>query len=156
MNAPWNRTFAYLFGGGLVLTWLEPTDGAFRVLAIGGLIVAMAYLDGFLGHGASAPGDGRVVSLKAYRARRKARAENGTASRGRRILRPVFSSAYHRDVETLLQVLRAEGMNPMMVTQNRSGSKNAHFYLVMLPEGEVERAKPLIALYGADSAKKPS
>ena len=155
MNAPWSRIFAYPVGGGLFLTWFEPPDGALRFFLIGGMIIAFGYLDGILTRRAASSNGGRVVSLRAFRARQKKRSGSAGA-RERRILRPVFSSAYHGEVETLLQLLRAEGMSPMMVTQNRKETRDSPFYMVMLPESEIERARPLINRYAAETAKRPS
>ena len=155
MNSPWSRICAYLVGGGLFLTWVEPPYGAFRLALIGVLIVAFGYLDGFLNR-RSVPSDaGRVVSMQAFRAGRK-KGTGNAGNRERRMLRPVFSSAYHGEVETLLRMLRAEGLRPMMVTQNRKESPDSPFYMVMLPDDELERALPLINRYEAEAAKRPS
>lgn len=156
MNAPGNRITAYLLGGGLLLTWLNPPEGLVGYLIVGALIIAFAYLDALLAGRSGRAGGDKVVSLKAFKARQKTRAEGGTGGRERRVLRPVYSSTFRGDVESLLQVLRAEGMNPMMVTQNRGGAKNSPFYMVMLPEKDVARAKPLIDLYTMPSARRPS
>jgi hypothetical protein len=156
MNAPWNRIFFYLLGGGLLLTWLAPPEGLFRLLFIAGLILAFAYLDALLSRRASSSTGGKVVSLGAFKAKQKSRTEGSGIGRERRGLRPVYSSVFRSDVESLLEVLRAEGMNPMMVTQNRGGAKNLPFYMVMLQEKDAAQAKPIIDLYAIPSAKKPS
>jgi hypothetical protein len=105
---------------------------------------------------ASSSTGGKVVSLGAFKAKQKSRTEGSGVGRERRGLRPVYSSVFRSDVESLLEVLRAEGMNPMMVTQNRGGAKNLPFYMVMLQEKDAAQAKPIIDLYAIPSAKKPS
>ena len=94
--------------------------------------------------------------MGAFRAQNQAGKGFVASVRERKVLRPAYSSAYYSDVDALLEILRAEGMNPMMVTQNRSGSRSSSLYMIMLSEKELRRAKHLIDLYVVQSAKTPS
>ncbi len=157
MNAPLQRIGLYLVGGGLLLTWLQPPDGVVGTLLIIAIIVVFAYVDAMLlRRAASSTGHPKVISMGAFRARQNSRSSTGAGTRERRVLRPVYNSAYHSDVDSLLRILRAEGLNPMMVTHNRSGARNGPLYMIMLPEKEIRRAKPIIDMYVVQSAKTPS
>ncbi len=139
------------------MTWLEPSEGIFRHLVVLALIVAFAYLEAQIAKRRRVPTDDpKVVSFKAFRARQKRRSEIGPSGRDRRVFRPVYTSGSLSDADGLLQIMRAEGLNPMMVTQSRGGGGNAASYVVMLPDGEVAKAKPIIDLHGVRSARKPS
>lgn len=121
------------------------------------LILCFAYLEVYLSRRhRRTSNDPKVVSMGAYRAKNQGGESFAGGSRERKVLRPAYSSAYHSDVDALLQILRGEGMNPMMVTQGRSGSQSSPVYMIMLSERELRRAKPLIDLYVVQSAKSPS
>lgn len=157
MNASFQRIALYLTGGGLLLVWLDPPAGIMQYILIAGLILAFAYLDSFIARRSRVAGNNpKVISMGAFRARQKHRAGTAAAGRERRVLRPAYSSAYHSEVDALLQILRSDGLNPMMVTQNRSGAMASPVYMIMLPEKELRQAKPLIDLYVVQSAKAPS
>lgn len=143
--------------GGLLLTWIDPPAGLMGYVLIVGMILCFAYLEIYLSRRhRRGSNDPKVVSMSAYRAKNQ-RGEGFTGgSRERKMLRPAYSSAYYSDVDALLQILRDEGMNPMMVTQGRSGSQSSPEYMIMLSEKELRRAKPLIDLYVVQSAKSPS
>lgn len=155
-SAPFGRIVAYLLGGGLFLTWLDPSEGVFKYLVVLALIVAFAYLEAQIARRRpAAEDDGRVVSFKTFRARQKRRGEIGAGGRERRVFRPVYTSASLADADGLLRILRAEGLNPMMVTQSRGGG-NAASYVVMLSDGELAKGKPIVDLHSARPARKPS
>ena len=157
MGASLHRIGIYVVGGGLALTWLEPPEGIIRHLLVIGLILAMAYLDSFLlQQNKAQPGDPKVVSLRAFRAKRQNRPGGGGSGRERCVLRPVYNSSFYSDVDALLRILRTEGLHPLMVTHSRGGAKSTPLYMIMLPDKDVGRAKPLIDMYLVQSAKTPS
>ena len=71
-------------------------------------------------------------------------------------MQAVYSSAYQQDVEELLALLRAEGLNPMMISHGVSRGRTESVYEVRLPPGEVAIARPLIQFFQVKSAKTPS
>ena len=157
MSASFHKISLYLVSGGLLLTWIDPPAGITGYVLIVGLILGFAYLDIFLSRRSSGKSnDPKVVSMGEFRARQHQGGGFTGGNRERRVLIPAYSSAYLSDVDALMQILRSEGMNPMMVTQNRSGSKSAPHYMIMLPEKEHRQAKPLIDLYLVQTAKTPS
>ncbi|MCZ6472868.1 MAG: hypothetical protein O7A08_11985 [SAR324 cluster bacterium] len=157
MNRSYHRIGLYLAGGGLLLTWLQLPEGVLGVLTIIAMIVVFAYVDTLLRrHPAPPINHPKVVSMGAFRARQSSRSAGAMGPRERKVLRPVYNSIYYGDVDSLLQILRAEGLNPMMVTNNSSGAKNGPLYMIMLPDREIRRAKPLIDVYVVQTAKTPS
>lgn len=156
MSASFHKICVYLICGGLLLTWIDPPAGFTGYVLIVGMILAFAYLDIYFSRRyRQTSNDPKIVSMGAYRAKHS-RGGGMPAGRERQVLRPAYSTAYHSDVDALLQILRSEGMNPMMVTQNRGGARSSPLFIVMLPERELRRAKPLIDLYVIQSAKAPS
>lgn len=155
----WLRIAIYIGGGGLIITWIDPPSGLLQYALVGLLIVGAAYLDAWLFRpsGAASAGKGKnVISLAALRQSRNRRQAGGGMGRERRVLQTVFSSGYQNEVDELLGLLRAEGLNPMMVSQSTRREGNGHVYQVRLPEKEVPRAKPLIQFFLLKSAKSPS
>lgn len=157
MSAPFHKIGMYLICGGLLLTWIDPPAGFTGYVLIVGLILCFAYLDILLAKRNRQTGnDPKVVSMGAFRAQNQRSSGPSPGGRERRVLRPAYTSAYYAEVDALLQILRGEGLNPMMVTQNRSGSRSSPIYMIMLSEKELRRAKPMIDLYVMQSAKTPS
>jgi len=152
----WIRIFIYLGGGGLVLHWVEPSPGIGLHLLILALVVGFAYLDRWLFRVGSAPVDqGNVVSLNAVRQSRNQRTSQGGATRGRRIFQTVYTGGLYKEVDTLLTLLRAEVLNPMMISQKTAQGEDEAVYEVRLPQKEIARAKPLIQFFLVRSAKTP-
>jgi hypothetical protein len=71
-------------------------------------------------------------------------------------LQHVFSSRFQPDVDELLGLLRAEGLNPIMISQASRRGEPGHLYEVRLPEREVARARPLVQFFLLKTAKTPS
>ncbi|MBI4083400.1 MAG: hypothetical protein HY423_12405 [Candidatus Lambdaproteobacteria bacterium] len=153
------RMALYVGGGAAILTWIAPPDGLPKVGLILGLIVASAYLDRVLTRrarkGVSAGG---VVSLGTFRNQREQKGGAAAETRGRRIPRLVFSTRYQSDAETLREMLRGAGLNPVLVMQNRGGAAGtaAPVYEIRVVEAELKQARPLIDQFLARSLKKPS
>ncbi len=157
MERPGLRIAIYLVGGGLLLSWVAPQGGLTRVVAILALIVLCAYLDAFFfGRRKRDLSSDKVVSLGSFRAQRNRRPNQPDGGRERRVLQPVFNSSYLGEAESLTQILRAEGVRPLMVTQSPIGEKGSPHFKVMVPEAELGRAKPIVDLFLARSTKKPS
>ena len=153
----WVRIIIYLGGGGLILNWVEPPQGVGLHLLILALIVGFAYLDRWLFRMGSAPIDHcNVVSLNAARQSRKLRQGQGGNVRERKIFQTVYTSGLYQEVETLLSLLRAEGLNPMMVSRQAAKGEGEAVYEVRLPEKELAKAGPLIQFFLVKSAKNPS
>ena len=151
------RFIVYLGGGGLILIWVEPPRGVGMHLLILALVVGFAYLDRWLFRIGAAPSDeGNVVSLNAARQSRNQRQGQGGAVRERKIFQTVYTSGLYHEVETLLSLLRAEGFNPMMISQRTAKGESEAVYQVRLPEKELARARPLIQFFLVKSAKHPS
>ncbi len=151
------RFIVYLGGGGLILIWIEPPLGIGRHLLILVLVVGFAYLDRWLFRMSAAPSDpGNVVSLNAVRQSKNLRQGQGGAVRERKIFQTVYTSGLFQEVDTLLSLLRAEGLNPMMISQKTAKGEGEAVYEVRLPEKELARAKPLIQFFLVKSAKNPS
>ncbi len=151
------RFIVYLGGGGLILIWVEPPQGIGLHLLILALVVGFAYLDRWLFRKGVAPIDhGNVVSLNAVRQSRNLRQGKGGTVRERKIFQTVYTSGFYHEVDTLLSLLRAEGLNPMMISQKTAKGNGETVYEVRLPEKELARAKPLIQFFLVKSAKNPS
>jgi len=147
------RFLLYVVGGALLMTLVDLPGGWVRLLAVLALIVAAAYLDHWI---TSAPRPGRaapdnLVSLKAWRQRPAA----GPAPRERRAPQPVYATPLQAEAESLLQVLRAEGLRPVMVMQNRQGGGDV-IYEIRVGTAELKRARPLVDLFVAQSVRAPS
>ncbi len=154
MNNPL-RVVAYLAGGGLLLTWIDPGHGILRYALLLLLILGAACVEHLLQRRRTARADPRnVVSLSAFR-RQQQRRHGGHPGRERRVLKPVYHLAYFGEVNELLGILRAEGLNPVMVTQNQ-GERSAPTYEIRLPENELQPGRPLIESYQLQSAQHPS
>lgn len=153
----WFRFGLYLGGGGLVIMWIDPPRGLGQHLLILALIVGASYLDYWLFQSRpSYSKGGNIVSLADLRHARNRRQGTGGMSRERRVLQMVFSTRVQGEVEDLLDMLRAEGLNPMMVSQGGGMGQNGTVFEVRLPEKEVQKAKPLIQFFVVKSAKTPS
>ena len=153
----WLRLVLYVGGGGLIITWIDPPGGFTRSVLILVVIVGAAYCDLWLSRPRQPKWQGQnVISLTSVRRSRKRRQASGGSGRERRVLQTVYSSGYHQEVDELLGLLRAEGLNPIMVAQNRSRGGHGPIYDVRLPEKEVAKAKPLIQFFLVKTAKRPS
>ena len=153
----WLRAFIYLGGGGLIILWIDPPRGLGQHLVILALIVGAAYLDHWLvRHRPSSRRGGNVVSMHEVRHSRHRRQGPGAVERERRVPQTVFTSRLRQEVDDLLTLLRSEGMNPMMVSQQSAQGDNGAIYQVRLPEHELAKAKPLIQFFLVKTAKTPS
>jgi len=88
-----------------------------------------------------------VVKLDAFRAKRR---RPGSPSHGRperRPPRPLYHTPQQSEAEGLLAMLRAKGLNPIMVTRKSAGADSPVMYEVRLPEPELARGKSLISQY---------
>lgn len=141
----------------MILIWVNPPQGIGMHLLILALVVGFAYLDRWLFRANTAPtGQGNVVSLSAVRKSRNLRQGQGGSVRERKIFQTVYTSGLFHEVDTLLSLLRSEGLNPMMVSQKTAKGEGEAVYEVRLPEKELARAKPLIQFFLVRSAKNPS
>lgn len=147
------RMLCYLVGGALLLAWVDPPPGLLTFALVASIIVGAALLDHYLTRPrTAAPAEGpNVVNLLGRRQHRARRAQN--SGRERRVLYKVFSSGYQSEVNTLLRMLRAKGMNPMMVLQHVGSGRGEPVYEVRLPEGEVPHARPVIQIFLMHSAR---
>jgi hypothetical protein len=152
----WLRIALYVGGGGLIITWINPPAGVAQYALILALIVGAAYLDTWLFRPRAPRSGHNVVSLASLRQSRNRRQTSASLVRERRVLQTVYSSAYQGEVDELLGLLRAEGLSPIMVSQNARRGDAGHVYEVRLPEKEVPKAKPLIQFFLLKSAKTPS
>ena len=153
----WLRIAIYIGGGGLIITWIDPTPGFAQYGLILLLIVGAAYLDLWLFRPRlPRNADHNVVSLASLRQSRNRHPGLGGLGRERRVLQTVYSTGYQPEVDELLGLLRSEGLNPMMVSQSARRGDSGHVYEVRLPEKEVPRARPLIQFFLLKSAKSPS
>lgn len=148
----------YLLGGALILTWAAPPKGLMSGALSFMLIVAGALLDHFLikrgkMQQSSNP---NVLSMSSFKASRSKRQTSPSGNRERRVLHPVFSSPFHGEVQALMNLLRSEGLSPIMLSSKAEGTLENALYEVRLPEKEVQQAKPLIMLFQIKSANKPS
>jgi len=149
------RMGLYLLGGGALITWFNPTQGFLVFVLVIAVIIGSAYLDAYLRQARRAGLDPKIVSLREWRSQHGRRAATPAGGRERRALRTVYTTALHADVEALLHMLRAEGMNPMMVSGPPDREQGDTLYQVRLPSQEVEPAKPLIRLFQMKYAKTP-
>lgn len=152
----WLRIALYIGGGGLIITWIDPPSGLVRYGLIGLLIVGAAYLDAWLSRRHVGKPGQNVVSLASLRQSRNRRQAGLGLGRERRVLQTVFTSPFQGEVDELLGLLRAEGLNPMMISHHARPDEGDHRYEVRLPEKEVAKAKPLIQFFLLKSAKTPS
>jgi hypothetical protein len=147
------RLGGYVVGGGTLLAWANLPVGPARWVAILLYIVAAAYLDNLLTSrlGArtrrGAVDSSGVVKLDAFRAKRRGAGAHGHGRPERRPPRPLFDTPQQSEAEGLLAVLRAKGLNPIMVTGKTAGADSPVLYEVRLPEPELVRAKSLISQY---------
>jgi hypothetical protein len=129
------------------LAWANLPAGPGRWVAILLYIVAAAYLDTLLlrplglRSGRGAAHGGGVVKLDAYRAGRRRGGPHGHGRPERRPPRPLFNTPQQSAAEELLAVLRAKGLNPIMVTRKTAGADSPVMYEVRLPEPELVRAE---------------
>lgn len=154
---PWLRITIYTGGGGLLATLVDPPSGFAQFALVLLVIVGAAYMDHWLTRKRPPKWVGEnVISMDSARQSRSKRHGSQTAMREKRVFQPVYSSAFHPEVQELLDLLRAEGLNPMMVSQRPSKGESSPIYEVRLPAKEVSKAKPLIQFFQVKSAKTPS
>ena len=138
------RLIAYLFAGALALTWLDLPEGFTRYAAVIGLILVSAYVDTSIrGRKQRQAPPGNVVSLLGYR-KAAGRQSGSAALRERRGMRRVFASPEHSEADELAQLLRTEGMKPIVVTSKPAGTREPTQFEIRLATQEAERAKPLV------------
>ena len=154
---PWLRIAMYIGGGGLLATLADPPGGFAQFALVLLVIVGAAYMDHWLTRKRPQKWMGdNVISMDSVRQSRSKRHGSQTAVREKRVFQPVYSSAFHPEVQELLELLRTEGLNPMMVSQRLSRGDSSPVYEVRLPAKEVSKAKPLIQFFQLKSAKTPS
>lgn len=140
-----------------MLVWIDPPGGFAQYALILLLIVGSAYVDLWFFSQRKTKWPGKnVVSLEKARQSRNRRQNPSAGNRERRILHTVYSSGFHPEVDELLNLLRAEGLNPIMVSAGSSQSEAGPVYEVRLSEKEAVKAKPLIQFFLVKSAKTPS
>jgi hypothetical protein len=154
---PWFRIAMYIGGGGLLVTLADPPGGFAQFALVLLVIVGAAYTDHWLTR--KRPQNwmgGNVISMDSVRQSRRKRHASQAAVREKRVFQPVYSSAFHQEVQELLDLLRSEGLNPVMVSQRPSRGESSPIYEVRLPAKEVSKAKPLVQFFQVKSAKTPS
>ena len=130
--------------GGLILTWLNPSQGIGRFVLIPGVILLLAAVHSMIEQRKKGPRD--VVSMKAFQSgKRKENKRDG--GKERPALQMVFHTFYYDEVDQLVQAMRDKGLHPMMVTQSKTGDFGEPLYQIMLPEAEARRGENLAARY---------
>lgn len=154
---PWVRIAMYIGGGGLLATLADPPGGFAQFALVLLVIVGGAYTDRWLSRKRPPKWmGGNVISMDSVRQSHRKRHVGQAAVREKRVFQPVYSSAFHQDVQELLDLLRSEGLNPMMVSQRPSRGESSPIYEVCLPAKEVAKAKSLVQFFQVKSAKTPS
>jgi hypothetical protein len=144
------RLAFYVAGGGLLLAWINPPPGLLEYALLLATIVAAAYLDEGLTQSPRSRGQpSGVVRMGGFRSRRNRRPGPARGKGDRPPLRPLYSTSRQTEVEGLLAVLRAKGLNPIMVTQKRAGGEAALSYEVRLPENELKWGQPILLQFVA-------
>jgi len=134
----------YLGGGGLLLSWLNPPEGLGKVMMVGGVILLLALIHNMLNPGSAGMRvANEVASMKQYRTEKKKTAQEAEPTRDKNKLQSVFHTFSYDEVEQLVEIMRAKGLRPMMVTQSKTGDFGEPVYQIMLPEAEVKRGKAL-------------
>lgn len=152
------RAFIYLVAGALLVTWVSPPPGLLRYALIIGLILGAAFVDHWLrGRGRQGRSAAtNVVSLLGHR-RPRGRAAGGLSPfRERRGLRVVYSSAVQADADELLELLRTEGLRPIMVSQNTTFRQSPPQFEIRLPEHEARKARSLIEMFKLQAHHRPN
>ena len=150
------RLLIYLVSGALLVMWIAPPEGLYRYGLIIALIIVAAYVDAWTRVGRkSSPDRSNVVSLLGYR---KHHHRQGTAqqARERRSMTPVFSSQSQAEADELVQLLRGEGLRPVLVTAQSSERSFRIRYEIRLVHHEVERAQALVKWFKLRAGKHPN
>ena len=140
----------YLGSGGALLAWTEPPPGWGTLLVGVLLILTMSYLDYILGKGTA-----ETPSFSPGQSSPTSRGKKGStqAPPDRKAPHAVFESQDQEQVQTMIKVLREEGFHPILVVRNSSDTPPETWYQVRLPKTETTKAKPIIALFEAESSR---
>lgn len=137
------RHILFLLLGGSALAWINPPEGITRY----GLLLGVIFLGALAEHvlfkkNPPKMEKGKVVSMGSQKA--KPARKKTWQTRERRVLQPMFSSPSHAEADAVAMFLRGEGMNPVLVTQNKAGAKESVMFELRLPVEEAKTAKPMI------------
>jgi hypothetical protein len=151
------RLLIFLVSGALLVMWIAPPEGLYRYALIVALIIVAAYVDAWSRGGRKAkPHRANVVSLLGYR-KHHARPHAGPpGARERRAMTPVFSSHIQVEADELGQLLRGEGLRPVLVTAQSSDRSHRIRYEIRLTHPEAERAQALVKWFKLQAGKHPN
>jgi len=149
------RLLLYLFSGALLIMWIAPPEGLSRYALIIALIIVGAYIDAWtLGRHAE-PDRTNVVSLLGYRKHHR-QASSSLQARERRTMTPVFASHSQIEADELAQLLRGEGLRPVLVTAHTSDRPHRIRFEIRLAHHEAERAQALVKWFRLKAEKHPN
>ena len=150
-----HRFIIYIVGGGVLISWVLPPSGLLTLMLVLGWIFASAYLDAWLFAPVAPTADSPEASLSVLKAGNSQSRSFAKGARPRLTWVMVYGTHDRQDVEALLKILRAEGLNPIMLTERQDVSSD-FLYGIRLPEKEVPRASPLVEMFQLRTFKKPS
>ena len=141
--------------GGLVLTLVDPPNGIIKYGLIFAIIAGGAYLDRWLLQPRPSRLKGaNVVSMQNYQQSRNQRLGTHGHFRERRAFEQVFTTNLHDEIQELLELLRSDGLNPMMVSESRTNGESV--YQLHLPTQELAKARPILKFFHVKTAKNHS
>lgn len=152
--------FALVLGSGAALfLWFRPPEGIGGILLILGYIIVAAYADAWWcrrarGPSRPAPGNGKVVSLKAYR-NHVFRRRGPYRHKHRPASRLVFQAGEQGAAHEVSQALLADGLSPRIIQRHDGVAGRAARFEVRLPEDQVERARHVIDRFRYRAAQFP-
>lgn len=151
------RLAIYLVSGALLVMWVAPPEGLYRYALIVALIIVAAYLDAWSRGGRkSKPDRSNVVSLLGYRKHHPRPHPGPAGARERRTMSPVFASYHQAESDELMQLLRGEGLRPVLVTAHAPDRSNRIRYEIRLAHHEAERAQALVKWFKLRAGKHPN
>jgi hypothetical protein len=151
------RLLIYLVSGALLVMWIAPPEGLYRYGLIVALIIVAAYVDTWTrARRSTKPDRSNVVSLLGYRKHHHRQTPAQQALRERRSMTPVFASHSQAEAEELAQLLRGEGLRPVLVTAQSSDRPHRIRFEIRLAQPESERAQALVKWFKLRAGKHPN
>ena len=147
------RGMTYLVAGALLAMWIDPPPGIMRYGLIVAIIVGAAFLDAqFRGRRRGGAVSAKVVSLFGRRSG-AAQSSKQSGTRESRGMQLVFASPARSEADELLELLRGEGMRPVLASQNPMDRERSLQFEIRLPRAEAQRAQSTIELFKLRSTK---
>lgn len=140
------QRITYVMAGGAVLAVINPGQGFMGLALTVSVLLAMAWVYAQAGGKTPVYAGSNVVAMP-KKNKRPAVWGSPLGVKEKRSMILVFASSDHAEASSVLAILRAEGMGPMLVTRKAAESVNVVEFSVVVPQGEAQAARHLVDGY---------